>query len=90
MAAPHPRHDLRAKVGRLECDVLGVVGNLCRGSTHRPCQTNGSAIVTDRQVVDRQRALDMVDRLQRLSRLRPTGTHRPLQRVEIKSVERLP
>ena len=38
----------------------------------------------------RQRALDMVDRLQRLPRLRPTGTHRSLQRVQIKSVERLP
>ena len=90
VAAPHPRHDLRAEVGRLECDVHGVVGNLCRGPTHRSCQTNGSTIVTDRQVVHRQRALDMVDRLQRLPRLRSTSTHRSLQRVQIKSVKRLP
>ena len=90
VAAPHPRHDLRAEVGRLERDVLGVVCNLCRGPTHRSCQTNRSAIVTDRQVVDGQGALDVVDRLQRLFRLRPTGAHSPLQRVEVESVQRLP
>ena len=76
-------------MGGLERDGGGLVVDLAREATHHPGQADGASVVGDDEVVGREGARHVVERLERLAGRRGTRSHGPAQLGEVEGVQRL-